>query len=532
MNIRNISLKWKTAVPLIAAISVGVICTIFITGISTERIVFEEIKNTTLKGYRDMVLSSLTSMMAQPDYAQARKTFVGEMKQIVDIRIIRAEALSRQFGKSDAADYASDEAEREVMAKGRETIIREGQNIRGIYPYVAKSDFMGKNCLACHDVKEGEVLGAVSIRIPLTESLGRIRTLQFVFAGLGMAGIVSVTMLVLLIIRFTHKPLFDLIHLSHDLVEGEGDLTRRLHIDTQDEIGRVGAYIDQFIDKVQKSVQESKASAHETAAASEMLLSSSGSLSGNIDKQYGLVEESNGLIRDVAGNLDITEERAITTTEVLTETQKVLADFVKNLSLLCSMVGENSVRQDDLAAKMQDLTEQSARIKDILSVIADIADQTNLLSLNASIEAARAGEMGRGFAVVADEVRKLANKTQSALLQINDTVSTIVGNIGDIYNEMTDASRGMRKSSENTKELMDKAGITERKLGETVDVSSEVVKKSTYIATRTKELIEAMNRIIELSADNKSVAKNVEEISVNLSRKSADLQRKLDSFKV
>lgn len=532
MDLKDISLKWKTAVPLIVAVSVGVFITVLITGYSAKRIVFDEIEKSTLKGYRDMVLNSLTNMMERDDFSSAKKPFLEQLAHIVDVRVIRAELLDKGRDKGDPADYASDPVEREVIDKGVEHVAQEGKYIRAVYPYRAKSDFLGKNCLACHDVKEGDILGAVSIRVSLEDSLQRIVTLKYIFAALGFGGIICVVAIVLIVVRFTHKPLFDLMALSKDLVEGEGDLTKRLHVETRDEIGVVAGYVDQFIEKVQKSIHESIDTSEESAGASDKLSGISRNLLGNIEKQNELVGECDDLIQDVAKNLDVTEDKAITTTEVLENTQRVLLDFVNKLNAVGEKIITDSEKQGDLAGKVKLLTEQGSEIKNILGIIADIADQTNLLSLNASIEAARAGEMGRGFAVVAEEVRKLANKTQDALVRINNTVNTIVESIDTVYNEIDRTSRGMREVSHDTRDLMGEAGNTGEKLKETIDISSEVVKKTTYIATKTKDLIEVMTRIISLSAENKSTAKNVEEVSIGLSRKSADLKSKLAGFKV
>jgi methyl-accepting chemotaxis protein len=471
-------------------------------------------------------------MMERQDYNSAKKSFLNELAHIVDIRIVKSELLDKQHPKGDPGDYAADSIEREVIDKGTERVEQEGTNIRGVYPYRATANFLGKNCLACHDVKEGDILGAVNIRVSLTDSLGRIRTLKYIFAAMGAGGIICVTVLVFIVMRFTHKPLLELMSLSKDLVEGDGDLTKRLHVDTKDEIGVVAGYVDQFIEKVRLSIHESIDTSQESSAASDTLSGISRDLLGNMEKQNKLVGECNDLIQEVAKNLDITEDKAITTTEVLESTQKVLLTFVGKLNAVGEKIINDSEKQGDLAVKVKLLTEQSAEIRNILGFIADIADQTNLLSLNASIEAARAGELGRGFAVVAEEVRKLATKTQDALVKINNTVNTVVESIDSLYAGIDSTSRSMREVSSDTRELMGEAGNTGERLKETIDVSSEVVRKSTFIATKTKELIEVMTRIIALSNENERTAKNVEEVSEGLSRKSSDLKEKLAGFKV
>jgi len=119
------------------------------------------------------------------------------MQTVVDLRVIRSEILDKDYGKANAEDYAADTLDREVIEKGAERIVLEGDFIRGVYPYIAKEKFMGKNCLSCHNVKEGTVLGAISIRVPLRESFDRIRALQYFYGFLGLSGLFAMTIIVL-----------------------------------------------------------------------------------------------------------------------------------------------------------------------------------------------------------------------------------------------------------------------------------------------------------------------------------------------
>jgi len=168
----------------------------------------------------------------------------------------------------------------------------------------------------------------------------------------------------------------------------------------------------------------------------------------------------------------------------------------------------------------------------VLEIIADIADQTNLLALNASIEAARAGEAGRGFAVVADEVRALAAKTQSSLVQINAGVQAVVKGVELVCGANEKSATRMRGIAEETRRLIVNVAETDERLKGAVEISSNLVNKSTYIATRTKQLIELLQHIIVLSEQNNSVAGEVGGVAANLAQKSENLRGVLSRFKV
>jgi len=318
----------------------------------------------------------------------------------------------------------------------------------------------------------------------------------------------------------------------HDISEGEGDLTQRIDIIGSDEISEVGGYINNFIEKVRKIVIHSVETATETEESSTELSEMANLLSDNVARQNQMADESNHLMADVAENLDVTEEMAVTTTETLEETQRVLAEFVATLNEVGGTVIAESGRQADLAGRMKTLTEQASSIYGVLGIISDIADQTNLLALNASIEAARAGESGRGFAVVADEVRNLASKTQNSLNEINRNVRSVVEGIENLYSDTASSSQQMEEVSNSTRVLLENAGSTSERLSGSVETSSSLVMKTTYIATRTKSLIETMNNLVELSSQTQMLSVGVGMACNSMAEKSEELNESLHHFKV
>jgi methyl-accepting chemotaxis protein len=327
-------------------------------------------------------------------------------------------------------------------------------------------------------------------------------------------------------------PVMQMVHMADDLAHGEGDLTKRLGLTHKDEVGEAAGFIDQFIAKVQHSVAQSVDSSSETAVASQELSQIVANLSSITKRQSALIGESSQLTQDVAGNLDVTEDMAISTTETIEATRATLSRFVDDLNRAGNIIVNESDSQAAMATQTQELAAKADGISKVLDIIADIADQTNLLALNASIEAARAGEAGRGFAVVADEVRALAAKTQSSLGQINSGVQAVVNGVERVCGATEKSAARMRGIAEETSRLIKNVGETDERLRGAVDISSELVNKSTYIATRTKQLIELMQQIIVLSEQNSSMAQEVGGVSESLAEKSESLRRELAKFKV
>lgn len=320
--------------------------------------------------------------------------------------------------------------------------------------------------------------------------------------------------------------------LLKDLSEGDGDLTKRLEISKIDEIGTAGSLIDDFIIRIQSTVSLAVDVANETSTSGEELSTTALQLSNNIEDQLKIVAKTEELVSDVGKNLDVTEECAIITTEDLENTRKILDGFVGSLRELVVNVNNENEKQSEVSSKMDDVKTHVKEITAVLSVISDIADQTNLLALNASIEAARAGEHGKGFAVVADEVRKLAERTQASLGNINKMAKLIVSSVNDAFSLVNLSSEGIKNVASDADKLIISGDETIVRLRKSTEVSSDVVKKTTYIAMKTKNLIDVMNELVDLSRNNQEAGQNVKLVSEHLAERSSSLSNVLGKFKI
>lgn len=336
----------------------------------------------------------------------------------------------------------------------------------------------------------------------------------------------------ILVSRLVTRPVRQMVKMAEDLAHGEGDLTRRIGISHRDEVGQAGGLIDQFIAKVRDSVAQSAESSNETAVASQELSHIVANLSGTIRSQTDMVEQCDALTHDVAGNLDVTREKAVSTTETIEATRVTLSRFVEDLNRAGNTIINEATSQAALSSQTQELATKAADIRKVLEIISDIADQTNLLALNASIEAARAGEAGRGFAVVADEVRALAAKTQNSLAQINSGVQSVVSGVERVCSANAQSAAQMRSIADETRRLIENVGETDARLVGAAEISSDLVSKSGYISGRTGQLIEAMQQMTLLSEQNAVAAGEVGEVAASLAEKSENLRVVLSRFKV
>lgn len=313
---------------------------------------------------------------------------------------------------------------------------------------------------------------------------------------------------------------------------GQGDLSKRIKILSDDEIAHASDSLNSFLDKTQCAVRSAITSAEETASASQDLRQTAQKLLLNIKQQSDLVQQTEGLAHSVGHDLDLTEELAVTSTEVLEETSSMLHGFITDLTTVTNQIQRDTSSLQQMVFNMNNLNAETDRIRGVIGIISDIADQTNLLALNASIEAARAGELGRGFAVVADEVRKLAERTQRSLVEIDGITKKIVTGISAINTEAETISGNIQNISSHSHQLTIDAASTNEKLARTVESSSTMVRKTTVIACRTRELIDIMERMIAISSQNHAAGESTQQVAVQLETKSGELKGMLSQFRV
>ncbi|RUS46771.1 methyl-accepting chemotaxis protein [Cohnella sp. AR92] len=297
-----------------------------------------------------------------------------------------------------------------------------------------------------------------------------------------------------------------------------GDLTEKSTIRLKDEIGQVSDSVNEMIDNLRMLVGNLSTSSHNVAAASEQISGSSQEIASSVMDQARNVQSINELIRELSRAIESVARSAEEAASLSDSTRQGAVEGGK-------VVGESLQAMDQVGDAMSHLREDSDKIGDILEVIADIAEQTNLLALNAAIEAARAGEQGRGFAVVADEVRKLAERSSSATKQIGSII------------------KGMQSNTIHSVEAVEKAVLLSRRTGEALDgiiaSANETAQQVAEIAAASEEQSaqseDVLHSIETISAASDQVAAASEQTSastVSLAHLAEELQKNALAFKL
>ena len=327
------------------------------------------------------------------------------------------------------------------------------------------------------------------------------------------------------------KPLSLLENLTKDLSEGDGDLTKRLQINGKDEIALISNYVNLFIEKVQVTINSVKLTSHENASISSELSSTSIGVGKNVENSVVIVNETTKQAKEIQSEIVISITDAQESKEDIKKANENLATARDDIITLTSNVQGTAQTEVELSQNMETLSKDAEEVKNVLVIISDIADQTNLLALNAAIEAARAGEHGRGFAVVADEVRKLAERTQKTLAEINATINVVVQSINDASTQM----------STNSKEIQDLADIAqgvENKINSTVDIvnaaaeaSDKTVKGFEKTGADVEKIVVKIEEINNISSTNARSVEEISSASEHLNTLTIQLNTKLETFR-
>ncbi|MEA3521521.1 MAG: methyl-accepting chemotaxis protein [Campylobacterota bacterium] len=494
-----------------------------------------QLSNDTVKSSLIMVSSSIFQTLRQSMFsadAEVVKNVISDASKIEGINslnVIKSKAVLEMYAPDEK--FTQDLLIQDVLKSKKEKIIERQDThhtVRLLKPLLAENV-----CLSCHaNVNEGAILGVMDLVISLDDNDAKIvATQSTLLLVLLLSTIVFIAGASLFFSKEILTPLRSLRDRIAELVSGDKDLTRRLDVSRENEFSEAAKAVNDFVEMVQETIHDVKSLGSENERIVSDITLASQKISQSVEKERQIVNKTTEKTVDIREILEHTLSVTQQTQENVNSANGALDEAQGSLSILVNDVDSFMQSEHELSAQLTHLREDADQVKNVLGVIKDIADQTNLLALNAAIEAARAGEHGRGFAVVADEVRKLAERTQKSLHEIEMSVSTIVQSINDVSDKMVQNAQDMEKLTHLSQDVENKISMT----SETMNISSEVAKSSYQDIQKVVQHIEWIVEEISLIRDySDSNSNSVDEIENDLQKLlgvATTLQKRINEFK-
>jgi len=453
------------------------------------------------------------------------------IKDVIDKKRAVSFAIFNEKGEERGNGKKGDHHVFDVM-KNNKAATSE-QNINGIHILETVLPLPNEErCQGCHD-KDIKMLGALELNTSIEQGYEASRKTTFWLLVSGAIALIASFIGLMIVIRITvTSKLKDFVAKVTDLARGEGDLTKQIVVKSHDEFGLLADEINSLVAKIRKIIFQISQTSQQVSSSAVELQTNAGQMAQGAEEVASQAEtvatageEMSATSGDIAHNCQMASEGSQQASAAAVSGARVVDETITVMNSIAARVRSSAVAVESLGSR-------SDQIGAIVGTIEDIADQTNLLALNAAIEAARAGEQGRGFAVVADEVRALAERTTRATREIGEMIKAIQQETKGAVIAMEEGVNEVAKGSEKA---ADSGRALEQILRQINDVNAQIHQVATAAEEQTattSEISHNMQQITEVVGRTSQGARDSASAANQLSTLAEDLRRIVGQFKI
>jgi methyl-accepting chemotaxis protein len=475
----------------------------------------------------DLRLDGLTNVVTQSDqslFEGAGAVYVVSL----DGSVIASDDQSIVVGSSFQSNNTSSDLMTDFIFGGEVTTqwSENGEWLLAFAPVIAANQTWGVLFEIPREsvVADANQLDAI-ISTKLSEGIKTevIAGISFILFGLAIIAFASLSIV---------KPIRQVVERLNDIASGEGDLTQRLEVKSQDEIGQLSQGFNLFLDKLQHTIKEVIQTTEQVASTTSQAKASASSTRESSESQFKEVDLVATAAEEMTQTSGLVVQNAEIAVDAACEANRSAQQGQQVIELSAGEMRKLVDRMSSAVPIVEELAKNNGNITEILSVIEGISEQTNLLALNAAIEAARAGEQGRGFAVVADEVRNLASRTQSSVGEIRAVIDKVHAGTQDVVEAIQEGNILANDTALHVQKAVEDLGSIFTSIEAISDMNNQIVRAAEEQQSVSGEVNQSVVNIRDLSAKILEQAAASEQVGSEIDQLSQQQQKLVNQFKV